>query len=105
MSHEREFVSDAQWEKIATQLRRTSKTGRPRADDWQPLNAILRVLTTGCRWNGLPREYGHYSTAWRRLRAWATDGTLLRLWRHLLGSLHAAGKLDCGAAARSMARM
>ena len=90
----RGFVSDAQWEKIAAQIKGRSKTGRPRADDRQTLNAILCVLVTGCRWNDLPRDYGHYSTAWRRLRAWAADGTLLRLWRHLLGDRHAAGKID-----------
>ena len=90
----RVFVSDAQWEKIASQIKRGSKTGRPRADDRQTLNAILCVLVAGCRWNDLPREYGHYSTAWRRLRSWAADGTLLRLWRHLLGDLPAAGKID-----------
>jgi transposase len=51
-------------------------------------------LLTGCRWNDLSREYGYYSMAWRRLKAWNNDGTLLRLWRHLLRDLDAAGQLD-----------
>jgi len=45
----------------------------------------------------LPREYGHYSTAWRRLKAWNHDGTLSRLWRHLLRDLDAAGKTGLAA--------
>ena len=41
--------------------------------------AILYVLITGCRWNNLPREYGHDSTAWRRFKRWSLNGTLLRI--------------------------
>jgi Putative transposase of IS4/5 family (DUF4096) len=35
--------------------------GQPRADDWRFFTAILYVLITGCRWNDLPKEYGHDS--------------------------------------------
>ena len=84
------YVSDERWEVLAGQ----GTMGRPRADDRAMLNAILHVLVSCCRWNDLPRAYGHYSTAWRRLRRWSADGTLLRLWRHLLGRLDTAGKLD-----------
>ena len=86
--------SDAQWRKLRDKIKRQGVMGRPRADDRACLTAILHVLLTGCRWNDLSREYGHYSTAWRRLKAWNHDGTLLRLWRHLLRDLDAAGKLD-----------
>lgn len=68
--------------------------GRPRRDDRRTLEAILYVLTTGSRWNDLPRELGHYSTAWRRLAQWGKDGTLAKMWRHLLGRMDKAGKLD-----------
>jgi transposase len=87
-------VTDAQWKKVADKISRQGVMGRPRADDRRCLNAILYVLITGCRWNDLPREYGHDSTAWRRLRRWAQDGTLLRLWRHLLRDLDAGGQID-----------
>ena len=88
------YVSDAQWEVLAGQIEGQGRIGRPRVDDRQMLNGILHVLVSGCRWNDLPREYGHYSTVWRRRRRWSADGTLLRLWRHLLGKLDEAGKLD-----------
>jgi transposase len=88
------FVRDEHWEKIAGQIQSQGVMGRPRACDRQTLNAILYVLVTGCRWNDLPPEYGHYSTAWRRLKRWAEDGTLLRIWRHLLRDLDEAGRID-----------
>jgi transposase len=87
-------VTDAQWKKVADKMSRQGVMGRPRADDRRCLNAILYVLITGCRWNDLPKEYGHDSTAWRRLNRWARDGTLLRLWRHLLRDLEGVGKID-----------
>lgn len=87
-------ISDEHWALLEKQVAPRGRIGRPRADDRQMLNAILEVLKSGCRWQDLPREYGCYSTAWRRLKAWSLDGTLLRLWRHLLGALDAQGKLD-----------
>jgi transposase len=48
--------------------------GRPRADDRKVLNGILYVLTTGCRWMDMPKRYGHYSTAFRRLKRWGEGG-------------------------------
>jgi transposase len=87
-------VTDAQWKRVADKMSRQGVMGRPRADDRRCLNAILYVLITGCRWNDLPKEYGHDSTAWRRLNRWARDGTLLRLWRHLLRDLEGVGEID-----------
>ncbi len=87
-------VTDEQWKRVADKMSRQGVMGRPRADDRRCLNAILYVLITGCRWNDLPKEYGHDSTAWRRLNRWARDGTLLRLWRHLLYDLDVGGQID-----------
>jgi transposase len=87
-------VTDEQWKRVADKMSRQGVMGRPRVDDRRCLNAILYVLITGCRWNDLPKEYGHDSTAWRRLHRWARDGTLLRLWRHLLRDLDVGGQLD-----------
>jgi transposase len=71
-------VSDGEWELIRPHLPPRAKVGRPRADDRKVLNGILYVLTTGCRWMDMPKRYGHYSTAWRRLSAiivWAPPCT------------------------------
>jgi transposase len=48
--------------------------GRPRADDRKVLNGILYVLTSGCRWMDAHKRYGHYSTAFRRLKRWEREG-------------------------------
>jgi transposase len=61
-------VSDDEWELIRPHLPPRAKVGRPRADDRKVLNGILYVLTTGCRWMDMPKRYGHYSTAFRRLK-------------------------------------
>ena len=87
-------VTDEQWERVVDKIKTQGVMGRPRADDRRCLNAILYVLITGCRWNDLPPEYGADTTAWRRLNGWARDGTLLRLWRHLLRDLDIAGQID-----------
>jgi transposase len=87
-------LRDDQWDRIVDKIGKQGVMGRPRADDRRCLNAILYVLITGCRWNDLPRAYGHYSTAWRRLARWARDGTLLRIWRHLLRDLDGLGEID-----------
>jgi len=69
------FISDLQWRRIEPFLAREKKVGRPRKDDRQTLEAVLYVLTTGCRWSDLPRGMGSYVTAWRRFTAWKKDGT------------------------------
>ena len=68
-------LNKTQWSKIQPHLSGRAATGRPPADDKRTLEAILFVLTTGCRWRDLPSEYGSYVTAWRRHRRWTQDGT------------------------------
>lgn len=87
-------LREDQWQRVAHLLSRQGVMGRPRADDRKTLNAILYVLITGCRWNDLPKEYGNFMTAWRRLKRWMEDGTLLKIWRHLLADLDAAGQIN-----------
>ncbi len=87
-------LREAQWQRIEPLLSKQGVMGRPRADERKTLNAILYVLITGCRWNDLPKEYGSFMTAWRRLRQWSRDGTLLKLWRHLLRDLDGLGQID-----------
>ena len=87
-------LSDEAWRLLGPKLSKQGSMGRPRCDERQCLEAILYVLINGIRWNDLPALYGHYSTAWRRLQCWALDGSLLRVWRHLLMLLDVQGKLD-----------
>ena len=91
MAHE---LTDEQWAVLAPLLPAPARTGRPRADDRRTIDGILTVLTTGCRWQDLPAQYGSPVTCWRRLARWQRDGTWDRLWRTLLGTLDQRRRLD-----------
>jgi transposase len=43
------------------------------------LNAILYVLTTGCQWRQLPKDFPPKSTVHDYLIDWQSDGTIARL--------------------------
>jgi transposase len=87
-------LTEQQWAFIQPLLPRPARTGRPRANDRQTIEAILYVLITGCRWQDLPREYGAPTTAWSRLKRWSEEGVWERLWRAALAALDAQGRLE-----------
>ena len=76
-------LTDDQWEFIRPLTPPEPNEGRPRADDRRTIDAILYVLTTGCRWMDLPEEYGDDSTANLRLRRWEEQG----VWKSILDAL------------------
>lgn len=70
-------MTDAEWRLIARKLPGRRRLGRPRTVDLRKVvEAILFVLSTGCQWRALPREFPPYSTvqgyfyAWRDTRRW-----------------------------------
>src|SRR5215470_16059923 len=87
-------LTDRQWAFIKPLLPPPARTGRPRADDRRTIEGIAYILTTGCRWQDLPREYGAPTTVWRRLRRWGKEGVWERIWRAGLAALDLQGKLD-----------
>ena len=87
------LLTDAQWAVLAPLLPPPARTGRKRADDRRVLEAILWVLRTGARWQDVPRDLAAPTTAWRRLRKWDEAGVWERIWRTLLSTLDAEGKL------------
>ena len=71
------LLTDAQWEKIRPLLPQPARHrhgGRPRAADRKVLEGILWILRSRARWQGLPDEFPHRSTCWRRLRNWGEQG-------------------------------
>ena len=93
-----EELDDESWKAIGALLPRQSGPGRPRADDRSTLNAILYVLTTGCRWDDLQKtQYDHcYTTAWRRLRSWEEQDVLKSVLDALVANGYSKGvvKMD-----------
>ena len=77
---------------------RQTGRGRPRAKDRTTINAILYVLTTGCRWDDLQRtQYRHcYTTAWRRLKMWEEQGLWKRIMDAVISKAYSSGmvKMD-----------
>ena len=47
------------------------------------LNACIYVLENGCKWRGLPKEYGNWHTIYTRLARWAKSGVLQRVFLRL----------------------
>ena len=44
------------------------------------LNAILYIAENGVRWRLLPEERGHWHTVYARMRGWARQGVLVRVF-------------------------
>lgn len=78
-----EELTNKQWEFIKPLLPPQPIVGRKRADDRKTINGILFVLHSGCRWRDMPKSYGSYVTAWRRLKRWSEEG----VWERILTSI------------------
>jgi len=51
----------------------------PKYSHKKALEGILYVLSSGCSWRQLPREYGHWHTIYTRFKRWAENGVLMKL--------------------------
>ena len=83
-------LTNEQWSMIKPLIpERRKGRGRPRANDRATINAILFVLTTGCRWDDLKKRYYRiwYTTAWRRLKRWEEQD----VWKRIMDALVARG--------------
>jgi transposase len=69
-------LTNTQWKKLKPYVSARPRRGRPPADARRTLEAVLYVLSSGCRWDELPPELGSHITAWRRWRRWKEDGTM-----------------------------
>jgi transposase len=87
-------LSEEQWEYIKLFLPPQPRVGRKRADDRQTINGILYVLETGCKWEDMPRCYGSYVTAWRRLRRWSEEGVWSNVFCAICDASYTAGNLS-----------
>ena len=76
-------MTDEEWELIKPQIAPAKRGGRKRAvDERQIVNAIMYVLSTGCQWRALPKDFPPRSTVWH-LDLWSYDGTLERIHHEL----------------------
>jgi len=77
-------MTDAEWRLIARRLPPRRRLGRPRKVDLRKVvEAVLFILSTGCQWRALPREFPPYSTVQGYFYAWRDIG----LWQRLVRAL------------------
>ena len=73
-------VTDREWALIEAVLPPGNKLGRPRTTVLRAVvNAVFYMLTTGCQWRQLPKEFPPYSTVQRFFYRWREDG----LWQKI----------------------
>jgi transposase len=77
-------VTDEEWELIKPQIVPAKRGGRKReVNEREIVNAIMYVLSTGCQWRALPKDFPPRSTVWHYLDLWSYDGTLERIHHEL----------------------
>ncbi len=59
------------------------------------INAVLYVAENGCKWRSLPREFGVWHTIYMRIRRWAENGVLDRLFEALQAHNLVRIKVEC----------
>lgn len=97
-------TNDAEWRVLKPLLPPPRHVGRPRAVDLREvMNAILYILTTGCQWRALPKDFPPRSTVqyyfydWRDRRIWRRIRLMLvQRARQMLGRnpVPSAGVID-----------
>jgi putative transposase len=77
-------LTDKQWEAIKHLIPKIKSTkkwgGRPEVYSRREIvNAILYVLSSGCRWVDLPHDLPKKSIAWKRFDEWSKKG----IWKKI----------------------
>ncbi|SDI21009.1 putative transposase, partial [Bradyrhizobium sp. Rc2d] len=64
-------LTDAEWALIARKMPPRRRLGRPREVDLREIvQAIFYILSSGCQWRALPKEFPPYSTVQGYFYAW-----------------------------------
>jgi len=74
-------ITEAQYRRIEACLPR--QRGNVSLSNLQVLNAILFVAEHGCKWRGLPKQFGNWHTIYTRMNRWSKAGVLDRLFAKL----------------------
>lgn len=67
-------ITEAQYQRIAPEL--PKQRGNVSMSNLTLLNALLYVAEHGCKWRGLPKQFGNWHTIYVRLNRWAKSGVL-----------------------------
>lgn len=79
-------VTDAEWARLAPLIPSARRGGRKRSVNIREVfNGVLYLLSTGCQWRAIPKDFPPRSTLFHYLAGWEADGTLRRLHAELYG--------------------
>ena len=87
-------LTDEQWALVEPLWPPPARTGRPRRDGRQILDAIFHALRTGCPWRDLPERYGPWQSAYHYFNTSRASGLWERILQTLRVRLDAAGGID-----------
>lgn len=73
-------TTDEEWTEMAALIPPARRGGRKRTVNIRAvLNGLLYVLSTGCQWRAIPKEFPPRSTIFYYFGRWEADGTLRRM--------------------------
>lgn len=90
----RHRLTDDAWDQISYVFGEPARTGRPRREPREIVDAILWILRTGAAWRDLPDEFGPWQSAYHHFNQWGGDGTLDEILRRLIAAHIDVGEID-----------
>ena len=73
-------ATDEEWTEVASLIPPARRGGRKRTVNIREVfNGLLYVLSTGCQWRALPKDFPPRSTIFYYFGRWEADGTLRRI--------------------------
>ena len=73
-------VTEEEWAEIAPLIPPARRGGRKRSVNIREVfNGLLYVLSTGCQWRAIPKDFPPRSTIFDYFARWQADGTLGRI--------------------------
>ena len=73
-------VTGEEWAELAPLIPPARRGGRKRSVNIREVfNGLLYVLSTGCQWRAIPKDFPPRSTIFHYFGLWEADGTLRRL--------------------------
>ena len=86
-------LTDEQWGLIRRRIPRATGIGRPRKTDMRRVvDAIMYVITHGCKWRGLPKDFPPWQTVYRHFKAIEAEGR----WQRIHSDLYEQARGEAG---------
>ena len=74
-------ITEKQFERIAQYF--PIQRGNVKIENRNFINAILYMAENGCKWRALPKEFGTWSTIYKKFSRWSKSGVIQRIFAAL----------------------